>query len=87
MFFSWKDSSSRRDRDQDGNWLMVRLGADTRVGPWAVTQPCLLAWELMDLVEATGKAAMGLMDGAVEVRFIEPNITFFLRPWTTKRLR
>lgn len=68
------------DGDYDSNWLMVRLEVDSRVGSWTVTQPCLLTRELVELVEATGKAAEGLMDEPVELRFIEPNLAFFLDP-------
>lgn len=68
------------DGDYDSNWLMVRLEVDSRIGSWTVNHPCLLTRELVELVEATGKAAVGLKDGPVELRFIEPNLAFFLRP-------
>ncbi|HSH41447.1 MAG TPA: hypothetical protein VK973_04905, partial [Arenicellales bacterium] len=68
------------DGDYDSNWLMVRLDVDSRVGSWTAIQPCLFTWELVELVEAAGKAAKGMMDRATEVRFMEPNLAFFLQP-------
>jgi hypothetical protein len=74
------------DGDYDSNWLMVRLAVHSRVGSWTVTEPCLLTWELAELVEAAGKAAKGLMDRDMELRFIEPNLAFFLRPLDDEKL-
>lgn len=68
------------DGDYDSNWLNVRVGVDSRIGTWSVTEPCLLTRELEELVEATGRVADGLLDSALEVLFIEPNLAFGLRP-------
>ena len=66
--------------DYDANWLMVRLEAESRLGSWSVTEPCLLTRELAELVDAAGKAAEGRVYDTVELRFIEPNLAFFLHP-------
>jgi len=68
------------DGDYDSNWLMVRLEVDSRLGSWSVTEPCLLTRELVELVDAAAKAAEGRVYDTAELRFIEPNLAFFLRP-------
>lgn len=38
------------DRDYDGNWLNIYLKVESKVGHWEVTDPSLLTWDIVELI-------------------------------------
>ena len=66
------------DKEYDGNWLMVKIEIDCRLGSWKSTDPCLLTFELKELVENLAKSKN---NGERTITFFtEPNLEFEAGP-------
>lgn len=86
LLFSCKETSlyltlegyqfpSCRNEPYDADWLNVKIRASHPKGNWSATQPCLLTWEVIELVEWFKSLAN---DGPLHSRksFIEPELSF-----------
>jgi hypothetical protein len=62
--------------EYDGNWLMIKVTATKDSLKWSITDPCLLAWEIQEIVEWFNALANNKKMESSWVRFTEPNLWF-----------
>jgi len=70
----------------DSDWLNIRIRVKLSQGTWTATDPSLLTWELVSLIEWLESIAdSNRVDS--EASFMEPNLRFELIEEEPKRLR
>jgi len=69
----WRFPSIEYDQ-YDSNWLLIDVSATVRGRSWTTRDPCLLTWEVADLIAWLDSLATG---GQVEqeLDFMEPNLS------------
>jgi hypothetical protein len=67
------------DRDYDANWLNVQITAENQTTKWDVVDPCMLTWELENLLTWFVNMAEDIETEnlATSLFFIEPCITLY----------
>ena len=66
------------DKEYDGNWLIIYLRVESKLGNWQTIYPCLLTWEIKSLIDWLKKISENEENIEKEMEFIEPNISFHL---------
>jgi hypothetical protein len=67
-----------QEGDWDGNWLILYLNVDSKVGKWQTTDPCLATWEMQDIIDWFDELSADKKPAFRLLTFTEPNLSFEL---------
>ena len=76
-----------KDREYDGNWLVIYLKVKSNLGNWQTSDSSLLTWELENIISWLKELSQNQQPKRSVLEFIEPNLSFTLKNKATDKLK